>query len=122
MPRSTKFGNYQQELHAMRHRLDEQEAALRGEQGQGAEEENGDLSIAPIHAAERGSQETEAVVRAGLAENEAVLRQEVEDALVRLDAGTFGICEGCGSKIGSTRLNAVPYARMCIQCAKASQS
>ena len=52
---------------------------FRGEQGQGAEEENGDLSIAPIHAAERGSQETEAVVRAGLAENEAVLRQEVED-------------------------------------------
>ena len=121
MSRSTKFSRYREELHAMRHRLDEQEATLRSEACQGAEGENGDLSNAPIHAAERGSQETEAVVRAGLAENEATLRREVEDALLRLDAGTFGICEGCCSKIDSDRLEAVPYARMCIQCAKRGQ-
>jgi RNA polymerase-binding transcription factor DksA len=39
---------------------------------------------------------------------------EVEAALVRLEAGTYGMCEVCGKPIGAARLEAMPAARLCI--------
>jgi DnaK suppressor protein len=42
---------------------------------------------------------------------------EVDAALQRLDAGTYGICERCGQPIGEGRLEARPVARTCIGCA-----
>ena len=42
---------------------------------------------------------------------------DVEDALVKLDDGTFGICEGCGQPISPDRLEAKPAAKLCMECA-----
>jgi DnaK suppressor protein len=42
---------------------------------------------------------------------------DVEDALVKFDAGTFGQCESCGQAIPEARLEAMPAARLCIGCA-----
>ncbi len=42
---------------------------------------------------------------------------EIERALARLDAGTYGICENCGQPIAEARLEAMPTARRCITCA-----
>ena len=42
---------------------------------------------------------------------------DVEDALAKLDTGTYGQCEDCGSTIAAARLEAVPAARYCITCA-----
>lgn len=42
---------------------------------------------------------------------------EIDAAMKRLDTGTYGMCEGCGSAIGEGRLEARPVARTCIQCA-----
>jgi RNA polymerase-binding transcription factor DksA len=42
---------------------------------------------------------------------------EVEDALAKFDAGTFGTCENCGKPIAPARLEAKPAARFCIDCA-----
>lgn len=44
------------------------------------------------------------------------LLAEVNDALARIEAGTYGICERCGAEIDWARLEAKPYARYCIQC------
>ena len=33
-----------------------------------------------------------------------------------MDAGSYGICERCGKKIGVARLEAVPFAALCIEC------
>lgn len=60
--------------------------------------------------AERG--EVDALA-GSLAEN----LHDVEDALAKLDAGTYGQCEDCGSTIAAARLEAVPAARYCITCA-----
>jgi len=46
---------------------------------------------------------------------EGVLR-EVEDALKRMERGTFGRCEGCGRPIARERLEALPRARLCVRC------
>ena len=42
---------------------------------------------------------------------------EVDAALSRLDAGTYGTCEACGGPVGPERLEALPAARLCIRCA-----
>jgi DnaK suppressor protein len=44
---------------------------------------------------------------------------EVDAALARVEAGTYGVCGVCGSAIGDARLEALPAARLCIACAAA---
>ena len=41
---------------------------------------------------------------------------EVDDALRRVDAGTYGTCERCGQPIAEERLAARPFARSCVAC------
>jgi DnaK suppressor protein len=43
-------------------------------------------------------------------------RRDVDRALERLDAGTYGICERCGKPIAPERLEALPFATLCIEC------
>lgn len=40
----------------------------------------------------------------------------IEDALRRIDEGTYGYCEECGEKISKQRLKAVPFATLCVSC------
>jgi DnaK suppressor protein len=46
----------------------------------------------------------------------ACLLQEVEDALWRISDGSYGLCRLCETKIKPARLNAVPWAPLCIDC------
>jgi DnaK suppressor protein len=62
--------------------------------------------------AERGEIET-------LAGSLSELLRDVEDAVAKVDAGTYGVCESCGGAIGEARLEAMPSARRCISCASA---
>jgi len=43
--------------------------------------------------------------------------REVEAALAALDAGTYGTCRNCGKPIAAARLEAIPWAQLCIDCA-----
>jgi DnaK suppressor protein len=47
---------------------------------------------------------------------------EVDGALARMDAGEYGDCEDCGSRIAPARLRAIPYARLCAECATAQET
>ena len=40
----------------------------------------------------------------------------IEEALLRIDEGTYGTCEDCGEEISVGRLNAVPFALRCVEC------
>lgn len=51
-----------------------------------------------------------------LAELESRELAQIERAIKRLKSGTYGICEGCASKIPVARLNALPYSTLCITC------
>lgn len=81
----------------------------------------GDLSNAPMHLGDKGSEEFEHGMDMLLLSNEANLLREVEAALGRIESGTFGTCEACGEAIASNRLKAIPYARYCVECS-ASES
>ncbi|HEX2042817.1 MAG TPA: TraR/DksA family transcriptional regulator [Acidimicrobiales bacterium] len=41
---------------------------------------------------------------------------EIENALTRMDLGTYGFCEACGVPVAPERLEAIPHARHCVRC------
>jgi len=80
-------------------------------------EANGDLSSMPIHMADIGSDNYEQEFSLSLMENEDAALEKIQASLDRIEAGTYGACEECGSKIPKTRLNAIPYTTLCVKCA-----
>lgn len=51
-----------------------------------------------------------------ISDTERLMLLQVEDALNRIEAGTYGRCTNCGNAINPLRLDAVPWARFCIDC------
>jgi len=60
-------------------------------------------------------------VRDGLDDEAAEELNQVNEALARLDAGEHGFCKSCGDEIGAMRLEALPYATLCIDCAEGAE-
>ena len=54
-------------------------------------------------------------------ESEERLIEEINAALARMDQGLYGRCEACRQDIAKERLQAVPYARQCVRCARKTQ-
>jgi DnaK suppressor protein len=78
-------------------------------------EETGDLAIGSgDHIADSASETYLRELDEGLEENAEHVLAEIDDALERIDDGTYGLCASCGGPIGLERLEAVPYARLCI--------
>lgn len=84
-------------------------------------EANGDLSSMPIHMADLGSDNFEQEFTLTLMESEEVVLGKIEASLERIEDGTYGSCEECGTKIPKARLNAIPYATMCVKCASQTE-
>lgn len=80
-----------------------------------------DLSNMPIHIADAGSDTFETENTLGLMDSERRLLQEINDALDRIEHGTYGICEGNAEPILKARLEAIPWARYCVICASQSE-
>jgi RNA polymerase-binding transcription factor len=51
-----------------------------------------------------------------LLDNERALLAEVQQALIRIENGTYGICTNCGQPIPEERLEAIPWASLCVTC------
>jgi DnaK suppressor protein len=78
---------------------------------------NGELSSMPIHMADIGSDNYEQEFSLSLMENEGAALAMIQASLERIEEGTYGACEECSAKIPKTRLNAIPYASLCVKCA-----
>jgi DnaK suppressor protein len=65
---------------------------------------------------DRATMETDRSFNLRLREREGHLLKKIEDALERIDNGSFGICEHCGEEISLARLEARPVSTLCIQC------
>src|SRR4051794_21492842 len=79
-------------------------------------EAGGNLSNAPMHLADLGTEQYMQELNATLFENEEYIRLEIRDALGRFDRDTFGLCERCGRAILEERLEVLPYTRYCTPC------
>ena len=114
------------ELTAYKERLLALRARLRGDVNRMADgalkksrsEANGDLSSMPIHMADIGSDNFEQEFTLSLMESDGGTLASIETSLERIEDGTYGQCEECGVKIPKTRLNAIPYATLCVRCAE----
>jgi len=76
------------------------------------------LSNLPLHMADMGTDNYEQEFTLGLMENDRVLLREINQALAKIQDGTFGICEGTGKAISKSRLEAQPWARFSIEHAR----
>jgi RNA polymerase-binding transcription factor DksA len=76
------------------------------------------LSDVPTHLADLGTDNYEEGIALGLLRNQDEILTEINDALARIERGTFGQCEECRQEISRERLEALPYARYCIQDAR----
>lgn len=79
---------------------------------------SGDLSSMPIHMADLGTDNFQQEFSLGLMDSERRLLTEIDDALHRIEAGTYGICEGTGEPIAKARLEAQPWARYSVEYAR----
>ncbi|MEE8491217.1 MAG: TraR/DksA family transcriptional regulator [Acidimicrobiia bacterium] len=52
----------------------------------------------------------------GLVETLKAQLDDVDAAVEKLDAGTYGVCESCGKKIGAARMEGRPTSRYCVDC------
>jgi RNA polymerase-binding transcription factor DksA len=107
------------DLATVRQRLEEARArrlsiAQRLRQAEADPVESGELSKVDQHPAELGSETFERELELTTLTIVQGELKDIDDALRRLDAGTYGICEECGKPIDEARLEAVPWARYCI--------
>lgn len=77
----------------------------------------GELSTVPLHMADAGTDNFEQEFTLSLAESGSQSLPLIKAAIERIDEGTFGICEECGVNIPRARLNAIPFAHLCVNCA-----
>lgn len=79
----------------------------------------GELSNLPTHNADRADDglEVQVVLQDTLGDE----LDQIEVALQRIDAGTYGTCDACGQEIAAERLAALPFVAQCIECAKNSE-
>jgi RNA polymerase-binding transcription factor DksA len=87
-----------------------------------AAEAAGDPAGEAVHDADLGTRVADEGLALELLGPEEHVLSEATAALARIDAGTFGRCEGCGRPIARTRLDALPYARHCVRCARKSEA
>ena len=107
-----------------------------------AERERTARAIAYLHEEYRGSTEADEHELAGgaddhladiasntydreldstLEESEELHLGNIEAALKRIEAGTYGICENCGKPINMERLEAMPWVTLCIDCKRLAE-
>jgi DnaK suppressor protein len=79
-------------------------------------EASGDISGYTYHMADVATDTYDREFSLGIASNEREILYELDDALKRIEEGTYGICEDCKVMIAKKRLVAVPYARLCVKC------
>jgi DnaK suppressor protein len=117
------------ELETFRSLLKLLRGRLRGDVEQLQEEafsgsEAGNEHRSSNHLAELGSDAWDLEFSLQLVESDQSVLEEIAHALEKIDSGTFGLCETCvengrsstKAKIAKARLQAIPYARNCIDC------
>lgn len=106
---------FREKLLARRREITDDIGGLRAELEQegGTGPPAGASSAAPSHPADAAIDEQAEQRSLGLAQRERDLVVEIDDALERIRAGTYGLCEADGEPIPRRRLEAMPWARFC---------
>jgi len=115
------LGGYRNRLLALCRRIGESVRDLRDDPPE-APDSHGGAPETWTDAADLSVREYEEQVDVALAGTEKNLLGQVEAALVRIDAGTFGRCTACAGSIDAERLRTLPYTASCADCARGNES
>ena len=85
---------------------------------QNRKERTGEVSSFATHPADMGAETAEHEKAYILAAQENNLLSLIDQALTRIEDGSFGVCIECGANIPVERLRAIPYALYCLDCKK----
>jgi RNA polymerase-binding transcription factor DksA len=102
-------------LEEERHRLLQVRAAAAGLSGAALLAAQRELSEIDQHPAEQASETLERELDNTVVQRVDDELAEVQAALRRIEAGTYGLCEACGKPIAEGRLEAMPAARYCVE-------
>ena len=112
-----KLEYYKKKLLKLRNSLVEEIEHLEGRSlSKTQRDSTGDLSGYSFHMADVASANHEREKALNLRGNEENLLYKVDQALYRVEKGTYGLCIPCQRKIDKKRLDAIPYAELCIKC------
>ena len=84
-------------------------------------EASGDISAHSTHMADQGTDNFDRELALNLASSRQESLYDIEDAIRRVDEGTYGACETCGGAIELPRLKALPFAKKCMSCQNAAE-
>jgi DnaK suppressor protein len=103
-------------LLAERQRVQRALETLHQENSTSLEEETGELVSSSVddHMGDLATETHDREVEYGLEDNAEAVLNEIDAALKRIDEGTYGRCEVCGREIDRARLEARPWATLCI--------
>ena len=87
----------------------------------GSMEDETEESPIDNHLAETATVTLDREIDYTLEENSGQVLLEIDDALKKIEAGTYGICANCGKEIAPERLEAHPWASLCIDCARQAE-
>ena len=82
---------------------------------------SGDISGYAFHMADVATDAYDREFSLDLASNERKMLYEIDEALKKIEEGSFGFCEECKNPIGKRRLKALPYGRLCLKCQEAKE-
>jgi DnaK suppressor protein len=108
---------FREALEAERRRVTAAIENLRNENPGSVEDETGD-ETQDQHLGDAATAMHDRELDYTLADNESQLLREIDAALRRIDEGTYGTCTNCGKPIAEERLEALPWASLCIDCAR----
>jgi len=103
-------------LLAERERLAADLEALEESTATTPKDSSGDLSSYSSHMADQGSDSMEREKAFLFASVKRRRLEEIDSALARIEAGSFGVCESCGKQIPVKRLERMPGASLCVEC------
>ena len=72
--------------------------------------------------ADQATGNNEVHIQLKLKQTDAKILQAIEEALIRMEKGIYGICRDCGDPIAPARLQAIPWTRVCISCKQKQNS
>lgn len=84
--------------------------------GKSSRDSSGDVSGYSMHPADMGTDSNEMEKAYMIGATGGGVLEDIDEALISIDKGEYGLCAECGERISKARLEAVPYAKLCITC------
>jgi RNA polymerase-binding transcription factor len=104
-----------------RRRVEHALATLRDEHRGSLDEEVEEIGASDNHLAETATATLGREIDYTLGENSGQVLAAIDSALKRIDEGTYGTCVSCGEQIRYERLEATPWASLCIDCKRKAE-